>query len=174
MATPGSWIKLDRNILRWGWYQDANTMRLFVHLLLKASIKDGEYGGYNVKRGDVVTSLPKLSAELNIPQHKIRASIDRLKQTGEISVKSTPRHSVISVLNYDKFQDASPAKPQAERKPRAKRKKEEVKKEAPVPVVVEEPKEYTPLWWEIDKPKEFWGRFKTEDEYWEFRQNGGE
>ena len=34
--------------------------------------------------------------------------------------------------------------------------------------------EYVPQWWEVDKPTQFWGRFQSEDDYWDFMQNGGE
>ena len=33
-------IKLHRKILKWEWYDEPNTMRLFIHLLLTASIED--------------------------------------------------------------------------------------------------------------------------------------
>lgn len=31
------WISLYRKILNWEWYSDANTFRLFIHLLLQAN-----------------------------------------------------------------------------------------------------------------------------------------
>jgi hypothetical protein len=34
------WIKIHRSILEWEWYEDTNTFRLFMHLILKANHKD--------------------------------------------------------------------------------------------------------------------------------------
>lgn len=46
----GNYIKLSRNLLDWGWYKDANTSRVFLHCLLKANWKDGEYYGVRIPR----------------------------------------------------------------------------------------------------------------------------
>ena len=47
-----TYIKLDRNILNWRWYKDANTFRLFIHLLLKANIRDHDFEHVTIRRGD--------------------------------------------------------------------------------------------------------------------------
>ena len=66
MSEPSTYIKLDRNILTWGWYTDANTVRLFIHIILKANIKECKFLGVAVKRGQLVTSYPSLAKELNL------------------------------------------------------------------------------------------------------------
>lgn len=39
------WICLHRKILKWEWYQDTNTFRVFIHLLLNANWEDTKYMG---------------------------------------------------------------------------------------------------------------------------------
>ena len=39
----GNYIKLSRGLLDWEWYTDINTTRLFIHMLLKANWKDGNF-----------------------------------------------------------------------------------------------------------------------------------
>lgn len=34
------WLKLHRQITEWEWYDDANTFRLLIHLLIMANSKD--------------------------------------------------------------------------------------------------------------------------------------
>lgn len=178
MGNPSTWIKLDRNIMKWCWYKDCNTARLFIHLLLKANVKDGMFMGKLVQRGQLITSQPGLAAELGISACKIRTALSHLQTTGEIAVKQTNKYSIITILNYDRYQETPQAKPKSTMTQSKNKRKKENKKESAEPIQnehPEEPKEYMPLWWEIDKPKEFWGRFKSEDEYWEYRQtNGGE
>ena len=174
MADKLTWIKLNRSILNWSWYTESNTMRLFIHLLLKANVRDGKFYDVEVKRGDVVTSYQKLAEELGLHACQIRTAINHLKRTGEITVRTTSKFSVISIPKYDEYQDATQAQTQSGRRQgtgksqqyKNKRNKEEKNNKPSEP--------YIPLWWERDIPKEYWGRFSEEDDYWNYRQNGGE
>lgn len=105
MARPKSWIKLNRNILGWGWYKDINTKTLFIHLLLTANIDDCIFMGVPVKRGELVTSYPKLAEELNLSIKSVRTALNHLKETGEVAVRTYPKFSLIVIENYEKYQD---------------------------------------------------------------------
>lgn len=98
-------IKIDRKILDWEWYGDVNTTRLFIHLILKANWKDGRFQGQDIERGSFVTSYPKLAEETELTVNQVRTSISKLKSTGEITVKSQSKFSVITVKNYCLYQD---------------------------------------------------------------------
>lgn len=98
-------IKLHRKFLTWEWYQDTNTKILFLHLLLKANYKDNQWQGITIKRGDVVIGLMSLSEELNLSVQQIRTSLKKLKSSQEITSKSTNRFTVVTIANYDKYQD---------------------------------------------------------------------
>ena len=80
---------ISREIEKWGWYRDANTFRVFFHLLLKAQNQDGEYMGVKVLRGQVVTGRKQLSSDLGISEQGIRTAIDHLIKSGEINQQST-------------------------------------------------------------------------------------
>ena len=97
-------IKIHRKILEWCWYTDINTCRLFIHMLLKANWKDGNFKGTTVPRGSFVSSLDKLSEETLLTKREIRTAITHLKTTGEVAVKTTNRYSVFTVINYDLYQ----------------------------------------------------------------------
>ena len=105
MAKPKSWIKLNRNILEWGWYTEANTMRVFIHLLLKANVEDKIYQGIPVRRGEILTGYPALSKDLNLSVRNVRTAIEHLKSTGEVTVITYPKGSLIVIENYEKYQD---------------------------------------------------------------------
>ena len=88
----GGFIKIDRGILDWEWYSDINTTRLFIHLILKANWKDGRFQGQEIKRGSFVTSYLKLAEETELTVNQVRTSLNKLKSTGEITVKSQSNH----------------------------------------------------------------------------------
>ena len=113
MADKTTWIKIDRNILHWGWYQDANTMRVFLHLLLTANVKPHKFMGVTIGRGEVATSYTKLAETLEISIQNARTAISHLKSTGEITVKPHPKFTVISIVNYASYQANQQANQQA-------------------------------------------------------------
>ncbi len=99
------WIKLHRQLLDWEWYDDINTSRLFVHLMLTANHKDNKWRGIVIKRGSRLTSLDKLSSETSLSVSKIRTAIKKLISTSEITSKSHSQHTVFTMINYDMYQD---------------------------------------------------------------------
>lgn len=99
-----SWIKVHRKIVDWEWYTDSSTVHLFFHLLIKANYKESSYRGMAVERGQVLTGRKKLAAETGISEQKIRTGLERLKETNEITIKSTNKFSVITICNYDTYQ----------------------------------------------------------------------
>jgi len=98
------WVKLHTKLLNWEWYSDINTTRLFIHLLLKANWKDSRYRGYEVSRGSLVTGRKKLAKETGLTEQQIRTSLNKLKSTNEITIKTTKNFSIISIVNYEMYQ----------------------------------------------------------------------
>ena len=98
------YIKLSRNILEWEWYSDINTCRLFIHMLLKANWKEGNFRGTTVPRGSFVSSLPKLADETALTMREVRTAITHLKTTGELTCKSCSKYTIFTVKNYCLYQ----------------------------------------------------------------------
>lgn len=107
VAEPSTFIKIDRNIMDWRWYQDGNTFRVFLHLLLKANIKDKDFEKITIHRGEIATSYPSLAIALGMSVQNIRTAIAHLKETGEVTVKTYAKFSVISIKNYNLYQTAN-------------------------------------------------------------------
>lgn len=99
------YIKLHRSIVKWEWWSNRNTRDLFIYLLLAANIYDSRFEGHDIKRGSLVCSLPKLSTESGLTIREVRTALNHLKSTGELTVQKTPKFSIITINNYDKFQD---------------------------------------------------------------------
>lgn len=106
MGTPlNGYIKLYRKMLEWGWYDDTNTKVVFLHLLLTANYKDTEWHGIPLKRGDVVTSIHQLATDLKLSDQNVRTALSHLKLTGEITSKPHTKFSIISIKNYNQYQE---------------------------------------------------------------------
>lgn len=98
------WVSFHRKIEEWEWYDDANTFRLFFHLVLKANHKDNKWRGIDIKRGELVTSNEQLAKQLKLTVSKIRTSLNKLKSTREITIKTTNKNTVVTVVNYGLYQ----------------------------------------------------------------------
>jgi len=98
------WIKIHRQILEWEWYDEPNTLRLFLHLLLKANHKTRSYRGVEIKEGQVMTGYDKLAKELSLSTQKIRTAINKLKLTNEITSVSTSQGTIIQIVKYKEYQ----------------------------------------------------------------------
>ncbi|MCH5271602.1 MAG: hypothetical protein J1E83_12775 [Lachnospiraceae bacterium] len=102
-----NYIKIDRKILEWEWYKNLNTCRLFFHMLLKANWKDGRFEGKEIKRGSFVTSIKKLAEETELTEDEVKTAIKHLIDTGEVTKQTTNKYTVITVSNYDLYQEVT-------------------------------------------------------------------
>ncbi len=104
MALFTGYIKLHRRLLNWQWYGDAAVKSVFIHLLLTANYKETEWNGIVLQPGQVVTSVRKLCEDLHQTNQQTRTALDKLKATNEITVRTTNKYSVITVVNWAKYQ----------------------------------------------------------------------
>lgn len=104
MENQKDWIKIHRNLINWDWYDDPSTFKLFIHCLLKANHKERKYRGVNVEIGSFITSREILSLETGLTISQVRTSLDKLKITNEITIKSNRQGTVIQIVNYIKYQ----------------------------------------------------------------------
>ena len=98
-------IKLKRNMLEWEWYQDSNTTRLMIHLLLKSNFKTKNWQGHTINPGELITSIKNLSKELSLSENIIRTALKKLKATGYINTQSTNKNTKVKVLKSDIYDE---------------------------------------------------------------------
>lgn len=99
------WIIIHRQILDWEWWQDSEMVHLFLYLLLAANHQPNKWMGVEIGRGQLVCSYDKLSENIGLSVQSVRTRIKRLKSTGEITINSTNRFSVITICNYETYQN---------------------------------------------------------------------
>ena len=101
------YIKLHRSITKWEWYTDANTARLFIHLLLTVNHFPQKWRGIVIERGQRVTSYKELSNELRLSERSVRTAINHLKSTHELTLSTTSKYGLYTINNYEKYQEAT-------------------------------------------------------------------
>jgi uncharacterized protein YcfL len=98
------WIKIHRQIIDWEWYDEPNTFRVFLHLLLKANHKPKKYRGITIETGQIMTGQDLLASELKLTRSKIRLALSNLKTTNEITINSSRKGTIIQIVNYKNYQ----------------------------------------------------------------------
>lgn len=102
--TDKGWVKLHRKIIDWEWYDDLNVRVLFLHLLLRVNYEDKLWRGITIKRGSFITSLQKMASESKLSLRQVRVALNKLKMTGEVTIETTNEYSVITINNYEVYQ----------------------------------------------------------------------
>lgn len=97
------YIKLSRALKYWRYKKKPNYVALWIHMLQEAYFKDGYFGTVQVKRGQFVTSYQKLADETGLTVRQVRSIIGNLVGE-ELSVKTTNKYSLITILKYDEYQ----------------------------------------------------------------------
>lgn len=101
------YIKIHRKIRNWQWYRDSNTLHVFMDLLLEANYEDSKVGLQEIKRGQVLTSLKRISENTGLSFQNIRTALSKLEKSGEINKQITNKHSIITINKYNDYQETN-------------------------------------------------------------------
>lgn len=98
-------IKIDRQILEWRYHDYPNMFRFWILLLLKANWKPTYFKGVLVDRGSFITSARNLAKESHLSVNTVRRLLQLLENEHQITRTVTQSWTLISVVNYAKYQD---------------------------------------------------------------------
>ena len=104
MQELNGYIKLYRKLIQWGWCQDNIVKSLFLHCLLMASFKEFDWMGQKMNPGQFITSRKNLAKDLGFSEMQIRTALKKLESTKEITIETTNKYTVITVMNWDNYQ----------------------------------------------------------------------
>lgn len=106
-------VKLWRKTLDSGILQHPTAWQVFGYLLLMANSKPHRriIAGTMTEAapGEVVTGRERLAEELGLSVQQIRTALNLLKKLEIITIRSTNKYSVISLVNWDRYQQQEPA-----------------------------------------------------------------
>ena len=102
------YIKTWRKAIDSGWLRNHRLWVFWSWCLLKASYKEYDLvvgcQKIHLMPGDFVFGRRVAASELNMSEREIRTAVDSLKTSRNIAVKTTNKYSIISVLNWDTYQ----------------------------------------------------------------------
>jgi hypothetical protein len=97
------YIKLWRKLLEWEWFQEPNMVHLWIYLLLAANYKKSKWQGEDIEIGQLITGLKSLNVHTGISIQSLRTCLERLKSTGEITIRPTNKYSIVTIVKYDYY-----------------------------------------------------------------------
>jgi hypothetical protein len=102
------YIKLWRKVCSNGLVQDHKTFTLWIYLLCKATHKpiDMVLEGKKVhlEPGQIITGRKALARTLRMSERNIRTCLKRLRNIENVTIKATNKFSIISIINWDRYQ----------------------------------------------------------------------
>jgi uncharacterized phage protein (TIGR02220 family) len=105
-GSNSGWIKLHRQILESRYGKNLEIMGMFASLLLMANHKKGfTYDGTMINPGQFMVSKLQLSKLFSLSESKVRRILTKLEIDGQISVKSSTKNTIITITNWDKYQN---------------------------------------------------------------------
>ena len=105
------WVKLYEKFTEWEWFGDSQMVHVFIYLFLRANTATETYQGIEVRRGQLVTTFAKIAADTHLSRMSVRTCLKKLLTTGEIRQERTSKHTVITVCNYERYQQPSAPAP---------------------------------------------------------------
>lgn len=102
------WIKLHRKLNNTAFKHKPLIVALFIDLLTNANHRERKIIWNKremvIEVGQLITGLHKLSKRTGISVQSLRTALTTLKSTNTITIKSTTKFSVITILNWNDYQ----------------------------------------------------------------------
>ena len=98
------WVKVYRDFTKWEWYSDIKIARVFIHLLLTVNHKAARWKGIDIQPGQRIVSRESLAKETGLGIQEVRTALNKLKSTSEITIETTSKFTIISLVNWRKYQ----------------------------------------------------------------------
>ena len=103
------WLKLYRSILDSAVFQDAEVLKVWIWLLCNVAFEQHDtmcYGKViHLKPGQIATGRKKIAQCTDLNETKVYRALTVLKSLGNIEIKATNKYSIITVVNWDKYQE---------------------------------------------------------------------
>lgn len=107
------YIRIYRKIEDSGILANRDICQLFMFLMVKATYRPRKIivGGnvIELQPGEYFAGRKQLALELNSTEQKIRTALSTLEKSGIINQRSTSKGTLVSLVNWRKYQDEQPA-----------------------------------------------------------------
>ena len=99
------WVKIYDKLLDWEWWDNPLMVKAWLYILLSANPKQKAWKGMVIERGQFVTSQSKMADIISCNRKTVRKILSRLVHSGQIIVSVDKSKTIISVCNYDNYQE---------------------------------------------------------------------
>ena len=108
MDDEKGWIKIHRSIFRNPWMLRPNVLAVWMYILGRVNWRptDVVFEGKRItlQPGQGIFKVLEIAADLRIPETTTRRIVNLLKSEGQIGVQTSPRNTLITVVNWSKYQ----------------------------------------------------------------------
>lgn len=104
----GGWVKLHRKITDWEWYQDANVMRLLIHLILTVNYEPKKWQGITIQPGQIVQNNEQLEKRLKLTRKQLRRCLEVLDNSNVVARSRAGRFYLLTLVNWESYQVLDP------------------------------------------------------------------
>ena len=104
MNSDRGYIKLYRSYIDWEWFSDYKTAHLWTYLLCRAQWEDTRWRGIQIRRGQLLESLPSIASKTGMSVRSVRTALNHLKSTGEVTDEVTGFGRLITIVKYEEYQ----------------------------------------------------------------------
>lgn len=73
---------------------------------MKVNFEEKQWRNITIKRGQFITSLGNLALETGLSVRQVRTSLNKLNSTSEVTSIGTSEYTIITILNYNEYQDS--------------------------------------------------------------------
>ena len=102
------WIKLPREILDDPIIKKPKLLQLYMYCYLRANHQESKIifndSIIKIERGSFITGRKKISMDLNIHETTIYNRLKSLRKLNYISIKPNSKFSILTIVNYDRYQ----------------------------------------------------------------------
>ena len=123
------WLKLYRSILDSAVFQDAEILKVWIWLLCSVSFEQHDIiccgKVIHLKSGQIATGRKKIAQCTDLNETKVYRALTALKSLGNIEIKATNKYSIITVVNWDKYQEENGKRTTNEQQTNSKQTSEE-------------------------------------------------
>ena len=101
------YVKLYRSILESGVWADEWLLKLWIWCLLRANYAARPWKEMVIERGQFVTGRDSAAEALGVHPSRIYRGLAALERMGNISLESNNKNTIVTVVNYESYQNAN-------------------------------------------------------------------
>ena len=103
-------IKIAKTLIEWLWFDDGNSLKIFLYLLAGVNTEDCQWNNYTIRKGQLITTYKELGKRLGLSARQIRYSLQKIEDGGFIQKSKLGSYNLlISICELSANNEKSPS-----------------------------------------------------------------